>query len=142
MSTSYLIQCGRAQWGPAAPWGQGGLWAWGLSWGGQCRAWQPGLVPLPQPEAWGAAPALSTGHLPGVRDTPRSGWDVSLQVGVRIRPGEGNLGQTQHRGGPAGPRGWRWDETGPGVGRRVKVLARPGHGCSQLRLRPHLTAQV
>lgn len=91
---------------------------------------------------WRAASALSTGHLPRDGDGPWSGRVVSLQVGVKIRPDEGNWGETQNRDGPAGPWGRGWDEIGPGVRMGVWVPVRPGHSCSQFRLRPCLTASA
>lgn len=51
---------------------------WWIPGGCQGRAWQPGLIPPPQPGAEqpgnpGAAPSLGIGHLPGDRDGPRPG---------------------------------------------------------------------
>lgn len=85
------------------PQGQVAPWGWG-QW--QHRAWQPRLVPLPQPVSGQlgtirTAPALGTGHLCG--DGPRLCWDISQVMWVRIRPGEELCGQTQHWGGWPGP---------------------------------------
>lgn len=60
--------------------GSEGLQVWGLLQDGQGRAWQPRLVPPPQPEArhaCRAALSLSIEHFPGDGDRPRPGQDVS-----------------------------------------------------------------
>lgn len=49
---------------------------------------------------WGTAPGIQ--HLPGDRDGLRLGRAVSPRVGVRIRPGAGNQGQTQSPDNRAG----------------------------------------
>lgn len=51
----------------------------------------------------GAAPVPGIVNLHGDIAGPSPGWDISLKAGVRIRPCEGNRGQTQPRDGWAEP---------------------------------------
>lgn len=108
--SSYLTQCSRVQQDAAGA--SSSFGAWRLSRVGRPQPCSQGWSHWPQPEMkqvleGSPSPKSWDG------DRPSSEWDVNSKMEIRIRPGEGNQGQTQHWDGPAGPWVWGWVETRP-----------------------------